>query len=369
MIGNKRKPAFTLVEVIVAMSLFAVLAVMTVQVFINVIQISKKVEIQQYVFTEAEAAMEKILREISRGTIDYDEYYSHEVLGETDYGQNYGAYKAVFYSPGDLGGPFAAPIWVDGGDGVTGSNCDTDVEYFPQTEDCEDFVYDSYDSNEGQHYYSDILVGSSNRANAVCTGPDACWNDNGYAVQQELYLIDSSGSRKMIIAIEDRLNSEGDSEYVVSMLEMTGDDLDGDAITDYWGCDSSYDCDDRTVCHEDPVGGGNLDYEVPNESVDLSDGAIDDGDFEPITPANLNIVELTFFIAPLEDPYRAFSEDSYAVQQHPHVIVTMTVAPSYDLTKGMLGTDWTLTLQGVASTVVFDEVPSEYKGEWRWTNC
>ncbi|MBU1018566.1 MAG: hypothetical protein ABII07_04325, partial [Patescibacteria group bacterium] len=174
-----------------------------------------------------------------------------------------------------------------------------------------------------------------------------------YSVQDELYLINGAGSRKVIFALEEK----EDGERVISMLEMVGyDDEDGDGVMDFWGCSEDY------VCNQDDAHG----YDVPEEDNDLEAGPIDDGEFEPVTPGNLNIVDLTFFVAPLEDPYRAFAEGEDVIQQYPHVVVVMTVAPSVGLTQGLLGEDWTLTIQGVASANVFGVVPSEYRGGWRW---
>lgn len=328
---NKTKLGFSLLEVVIAMTIFAFLAVMTVMIFTNTSKMSRKIEVQEYVFTEAEAAMEKILREIQRSTVDYEEYYSWLVLEAEDYGENYGAYGATFYDPG-TGGPVLTPNF-GGGDGADGLDCDEDDEYFFGM-DCLDLVDDTYDTDTGEHY-----AGNSDRANAFC---EACDLEVGDSSQSELYLIDGVGERKVFFALEDKENGE----KVISMLVMEGDDVDMDGISDYWGCSDDYVCVDALA--------------------DLSDASIEDDDFEPITPGNLDVIALDFYIAPLEDPYRAFAEEENAILQHPHVIVVMTVAPSEDLTKGLLGADWTLTLQGMASASVFDVVPSEYRGAWRW---
>ncbi|MFA6528405.1 MAG: prepilin-type N-terminal cleavage/methylation domain-containing protein [Candidatus Gracilibacteria bacterium] len=352
--------AFTLIEVIIAISIFAILAVITIQIFSNISYVSRSVEVQQYVFSEGEAVMEKLIREVQRSAIDYEEYYSRTVLESTYYGQNYGAYGASFYSPGDDGGPLTIPGGV-GGDGITGTSCGASIDYF-FTEDCEDFEIDSYDSNTGAHYYTGSLDGFPDEANAFCEGDDPVdCDDVGYSLQDELYLIDSGGIKKTIFVPEEK----DDGGYAISMLEMDGVDVDGDAISDYWQCASDYVCGD-TANHyvylkETLTGSG---YVVPEYDADLQ-GSIDDDEFEPITPEGLDIIDLHFFITPLEDPYRAFAENDQAVLQHPRVTIVMTVAPSADLGQG-LGSDWSLTLQGTASTAVFDVVPSEYKGCWRW---
>lgn len=359
---TKKKSGFSLVEIIIATTLFAVLAISASQMYINLSRMERKIEVQEYVAAEAKAAMEKITGKLQDSTInytvDYEEYYSRLVLEDTDYGQNYGAYGATFYDPGD-GGPIAI-VWGEGGDGITGASCNADNEYF-FTEDCEDFVLNSYDTNTGRHYYSDD-VGLETKANAFCEGAVDCGDSENY-FHDELYLIDSSGTQKVIFALEEKDNGE----KVLSMVEMEGVDVDGDAITDYWRCDDDgYNCNTCSVPHYNPVIDGFEDYSVPCED-DLSDS--DDiyaDDFEPIMPSNLNVIDLSFYIAPLEDPYRAFSETNNAAQGHPYVIVTMVVAASESLTEGILGGDWTVTLTEEISTNVFDVVPSEYKGGWRW---
>jgi len=356
-VENKiQKKGFTLIEIVIAISIFAILAVTSVTIFTNISRMSRKVQVQEYVFTEAEAAMEKILREIQRSTIDYDEYYSQLVLDFVVYGQNYGVYGSTFYDPGSGGGPLTS--YDGGGDGIDGDDCTYDSEYF-FTEDCQSLDTSTYDVNFGVHPVS----GDELSMNALCT--TAGCDDIGNSLQSQLYLIDGSASRKVMLALENFTNDLGDQESVIYMLEMTGTDVDNDGITDYWACADSYTCQD-SVRHYNSDGSTYEDYAVPEAQLDLEVGDLDDGDFEPITPVGMNIVELSFYIAPFEDPYRAFSETDQSVQQHPHVIVYMTVAPSSDMTQGFLGEEWTLTLQGTASVGVFDSVPSEYRGWWRY---
>ena len=311
--------------------------------------------------------MEKILREVQRSTIDYEEYYSQIVLSEYYYGQNYGAYGSTFYDLGG-GGPLSelTALVTAGGDGIDGTDCSGTMpydEYF-FTEDCEGLDSSTYDTNMGLH----PTAGDELSENALCETVDCDGVEN--ALQTELYLIDSSASRKVIFALESFTNDIGDDEQVISMLALTGDDVDGDGITDYWECSEEYTCENDSVNHwyyySDPDVLTSQSYNIPEGSMDLTSGGIDDDDFEPITPSGMNVVELYFYIAPFEDPYRAFSETDQSVQQHPHVIVYMTVEPSSELTQGLLGEDWTLTLQGSASAAVFSDVPSEYQGWWRW---
>ena len=338
------------------------MSVMTVQIFVNITRMSKKVEIHQYVFTEAEAAMEKVLREIERSTIDYEEYYSHLVLGNAEYGVDYGAYGAEFYDPG-VDGPAGFDLNTLIAEPFYGVCCDDGCasEYHSSIASCTaGYEYDSYDAATYVHPYDADYNNSGQylAENALCeVGP--C-GDVDNAHQDELYLIDGDGVRKVIFALEDKADAEG----VLSMIEMEGVDEDGDGISDYWQCSSDYTCTDTNKVYEvDGIAWRKL--TIPN-GADLTNGNENDDDFEPVSPSSLSVLDLNFFITPFEDPYRADGEGHPSVQQHPHVIVTMTFAPADDLTKGYLGEDWTLTIQGTASAGVFDEVESEYRGYWRW---
>ncbi len=151
------------------------------QIFLNISRTNKKIEIQEYVFTEASAALEKMLREVSRSTVDYSEYYSMQVLGGTNYyGQNYGIYGALFYDPGTDGGPH--DVSWDGGDGIY---CDDGVSEYFFTEDCDDFLVDSYDLDTGTNPYDGL---ATDDYNAFCEGSGDC-DSVLESVRDELYLI------------------------------------------------------------------------------------------------------------------------------------------------------------------------------------
>jgi len=358
---KNQNSAFTLVEIMIATTIFAMVVIMGSQVYTNITQMSRKIEIQEYVFSEAEAAVSRIVREVQRSTVDYEEYYSRNVLWDENYGQNYGAYGSVFYDPG-TGGPLDDLVTLiedsgdgkTGGDGIDGASCDADDEYF-FTEDCTDFDTDTYDTSTGQHQYS----GAADDYNAFCVDEGDC-NQFEWGFHNELYLIDAAGEKKVIFVLE---NKDGDEENVISMVVLDGVDVDGDNISDYWECNEDYTC-TVTVTHDDPDG-VDVEYLVPDEG-DLTNEDIDDDNFEPITPDSLNVTELSFFISPSEDPYRAFAEADQVTQQHPEVTVMMAIEPSAEVTSGLLGDEWSVIVQRNASAIVFDVVPSEYKGLWRW---
>lgn len=96
----KKRRGFTLIEIIIAMTLFAMIAAMGTTFFVQISRIYKRVTLQNQLLNESEFVMERLRQTIGENTLDYEEYYSHTVDGETNYGQNYGDYGAQFYSGG-----------------------------------------------------------------------------------------------------------------------------------------------------------------------------------------------------------------------------------------------------------------------------
>ena len=125
--------------------------------------------------------------------------------------------------------------------------------------------------------------------------------------------------------------SEGTGE--LSYLKMNGTDANGDGIME------SFECAPETPC----------------------DGAIPlDADFVSLVSPRTKITTMKFFISPLEDPRKAFSEDTVEVQMQPHVTILLKVEP---MDQGNLNKDNipTFTLQTTVSSRVQGEVFS-YQG-------
>jgi hypothetical protein len=86
--------------------------------------------------------------------------------------------------------------------------------------------------------------------------------------------------------------------------------------------------------------------------------------FVPISPLRTTVTKLHFYIAPLEDPRKAFAETdpALAIQQQPHVTIVMTLTPAASELTGYAETPPSVTLQNTVSSRVYNEVKS-YTGD------
>ena len=95
-----QKKSFTLIEIIMAASLFAAISVLGAVIFINVIKAQKQLTLENAIYEDARFMMERIAREIRQNTVDYEEYYNRLIGGTVHYGERQGCYASRFYNPG-----------------------------------------------------------------------------------------------------------------------------------------------------------------------------------------------------------------------------------------------------------------------------
>ncbi len=301
------------------MTVFVMLATTGIMLLSEVAKISREVEMKEYLYTEVQATMEKMSRIIQDSAIDYEEYYSRIIVQSGDisgepfgdsstYGDYYGFYHAQFF---------------DGTGNETGIN---------------------------------PAGGTDNTANAMCEGTPNCSDNTTLHEVTELYLIDGSGTEKTLFVLE---QDDIDGNSGLAMLKMDGykHDQDSDGFIDAWVCASDYDCTGEEIL--DPDTGGIIgSHPDPNDRIDDRDS----DNFIPITPSKLHIDELHFYLAPIEDPFKAFAEDQSSasstetmghVQIHPNVIIT--IVASY-VDNGIVGPS--MTTQTSISTGVYHKIPT-----------
>ena len=353
--------AVSIVELIIAMTIFLVLITTGLTMVSQVSKAAKKVEMEEYLTTEGQALLEKIAREIQVSAIDYEEYYSRQVLGALNYGANYGEYHKQFFNPGNPNStPSALP--PKGPEiGGYGAYCADGITAYPGPipasiiVPCYPFL-DTFDFEVGAHPFTGDPSNPSPEpeiANALCEGTSAnnCSSTLLLHEVDELYLINKAGNQKIIIAVEEGGTTEADA---VAILSLTGTDNDGDGIVESWTCDPEFDC-TTTTPHSD----------------DISDGR-DDIVFIPYSPKNLDIQWLKFYISPIEDPFKGYNEISSdvfeSVQQQPRVTIVMnakyqlydkTGAPvSFTRTTDYIGDPPEITFQTTVGTGVTNEIPA-----------
>lgn len=296
---NQTKKAVSLPETIIAITLFSIIAGISIQFLDQLSKGQRKTEMQEYVAEEAWRVLEELGDSIKASALDYEEYYSRKV--NTTFGENYGAYHEAFFNPTS--------------DYDTGSN-----------------PYGGSGSNPEE-------------ANAFCPiaalSDPSCGTDNSLHARNELFLINGEGTRRTYFVVVDN---------ALAKVELVGTDTDQDALIDTWACAPEYTC-------TGPITSTGT---LPNPA-----------DFVRLTPINLFVEDLTFFVSPLEDPFKGFNETGAAfesVQQQPKVTIVLNAR--YQLFDGngdpipttainqYIGPAAETQVQGTFSTGVFNVIPT-----------
>lgn len=362
------RKGFTLTEVLVAMSLFAVVATIATTVLMDIVQLERKSSVQNAIYEDARLIFQQISNEIQAGTIDYEEYYSMNVVQKKKlpaegpyYGINYGVYASRFFDPGKSHDP--APNNVAKNPDDLGVECS-----FPDPlladKDCEIYFTNSADFDTGQNPYEGSGL-AWNAASSVCDSkvlvPCAVLSN----VMSELYLIDSSGTHKTILA-KKKMTVTDDA---IGIVRMTGHDLDQNGIVDVFGCDPEFICEKANIfsaikypfIQNMAAAAGSAYLATNNISLPKQSDLNDPFDpnvshFIPITPQRVSVKDLKFIINPLEDPYRAYSEEN--MQTHPTVTVVMTLGLSAKAKKDYPGDFADITIQTTVAVGVIGKIDS-----------
>lgn len=345
----KCQRGLTLIELLVSISLFTAAGLLVMTVFINIIRIQGRLNLENAIYEDGRFMMERISRAARNNTIDYEEYFN-KAMGPgvspagNQYGDLYGCYAAQFYNPGD--DPTVSP-------GHLGAYCNDNTLYSGQ----ECVVYKpSVDLNTGLFPYLGKVGGVS--SNAFCPktdGASCTWTASNSYQQPQLYLINKDGNSKTIFALK-KVKSSPTDEYALAEVEIQGEDVNHDGVTEKWrGCASNtYCCKSGYNCQV--VGMTSLEqYLAPTvfDSTKIYTG------FVPISPLRTAVTGLKFTISPADDPRKAFAKGGGTMVQ-PKVTISLTVQPSaVELAKFGNPTDIpTLTLQTTISSRVQSEVKS-----------
>jgi type II secretory pathway pseudopilin PulG len=349
----------TLIELLVAIGLFATVSLLALQVFVNVTRIQGRIALENAIYEDSRFMMERITRAIRNNAIDYDEYFNKGLDSANQYGDLYGCYAAQFYNPG-TGKPVTPkdPSHLNDTPGMLGALCNDDAAYQGQ-DNC--VVYKpSVDLNTGVFPYTGYPNNTTTKdsSNAFCPKiyNGACTVNSAQQSVQELYLIDKDGKIKSIFAKKKIKNfGSGKDEYALGFLKLAGKDSNNDGITEQWRncggaktfcCASGFDCKDS-----DKV--GTLENTLDGVANGIYTG------FVPISPLRSNVADLRFTISPTEDPRKAFAEGQSVVAQ-PEVNIVLTVRPSQDQLNKYGNFDIsdipTITLQTTVSTRIQSEV-------------
>lgn len=325
----KKTSGYTLIEVIVAVGIFVSMITLTTSITINFYNAQKKERIRNVLIEETQYLANRIANLIRNNTISYDEYSSDNreqgIVGSRNnitYGNDQLSYEDNFYYY-----PTCEPGEKDGEDlNLDGVVCDHSDE-------------DTF--NEGYfNTNADNDRANDDETEAALHQITGATNTNGHE-QFELYLVDSTGTKRTLLR---RMSNGVDDD--------NDETVDEDGET-FWetGTDGNIDGGERIgileiTAESDIDGDGILDFES-EETNFRGDGnsTIETSDFIPISPRTIDIVDLRFFIAPLDDPRKAFAETGKDVQIQPHVTILLKTRPGKRFMRQLPGQPFEISMQ------------------------
>lgn len=405
------KKGFTLIEVIVVLTIFGIVGLVSVTTFLTAFRIGQRSTIQNALLDDARYVMNTIAAEIQAGTIDYEEYFNQCVIGgscpndaiKTDYsefGNNHGLYNWQFKYGGQVkaGGPddgfgntcqdqfrkYRDYPHVDEDDPLpspTSTSCITGPLSFSDDVDTgmnpnenngffdEPFTSSAVCAGHYQDFFDDynsdtdsgtgITPGTSQRTCSESGPADEFYTQITNYIFNELYLINEAGDRKTIIGSEYVTDKKDKAVSKVEMVKTIQAEQDGKSYPlTAFTCADGYKCTTNDV--EKFFNGISFTESISfPDRVDFYDNDMDEmfDDFVPISPLRLNIKKLNFVISPLEDPRRAFGENDPNIQMQPQVTILMEVEPSTAFKFPFISDNFNLKLQSTVTAGVLKEVP------------
>ncbi len=369
------KRGFTLVEVLIAVSLFTLVAVLSSDVLADVVGLERRTAVENDLYEDVQVVLQQLTKEIQNGTIDYEEYYSMKVIQAKEhvkpidgsyYGINYGAYGSRFYNPGKR---------FDAAPAKNPNDLGLECSVFADDGSCSIYWTHSADINMGKNPFDDVGNSSAFCDRGFKNCGAAADLAQGIADVDELYLIDKTGTKKTIIAKKLVRSVAGVvvDDYVLGLMRMEGRDMDQNGVVDIFSCAKEFDCYDGEETNDifnaikypfiqDKHAAAGSDYLSDNvvslaQKADLTkpfDPATTQ--FIPISPLRSSVKSLRFIISPIDDPYRAYAEDGMLAQ--PSVTIILTMGLSSEAEKDYPGTFKDITVQTTVAAGVKNKIES-----------
>ena len=100
--SHRRKKGFTIIELMVSLTILTFLSLGTARIYLNYTASTRDLKAANLLYEEARFLMEKIVREVRLGAIDYEQYFNKNLAipldGDTGtYSDNYCRYDSFFY--------------------------------------------------------------------------------------------------------------------------------------------------------------------------------------------------------------------------------------------------------------------------------
>lgn len=294
---------FTLIEVLIATSIFSMIMIMVAQFYGNTFAGSRRAQAELQLYQSSRNAISLLADEMGHSTIDYQKYWE----------RNEESSVAGFTAENTI------------------KTCDNPLQSIPPTPNPNGvaalFIAKNYrfqcidseknatvglkngrlDCSKDSDYDDNPAYGQC--PDAIEAGKASLWNStignkwNGSASGSILFLVDESG--------EERTWFRKNNNNQLEILRLHGYDTDNDDVRETWICEKNFECNGS-------VSDGTL-------TTGKKPTTIDDG-WLAITPATLSITTFDFIISPTKDPYKAFRNDNAQLQ--PHILLYFSAQPS-----------------------------------------
>lgn len=348
----RKTSGFTLVELVISLAVLTLILLFSFSIYDNFFDTLRNLRANNLVYEESRYLMNRMVQEVRDHTVDYEEYYNqsklkhqfpenYAYLRNEIYGQNYCEYSRQFYDSG-----------TDGEIGTLD------------------------DQNTGQRNLIDPADGISAIPPAIGF-LNALGNDTASPLQNDLFLINVSGDRRVYLKRIEGSDALGNSIGQVGILELIGKDFgvdhlnafdphldgslpigdcqtdlgEGDGRIDTWICAPGYPCQTEAFINAD-LCSGTLHKMVYDPSLP------DDSSFVAISPKTLDVVDLQFVVSPMDDPRKAYKANELQLQ--PSITLKLTVRAAQSLTQRLRTVRQpTLSLNSSISTRIYSEIVSE----------
>ena len=303
------KKGFTLVEILVVMSIFSLVSMVALNAFFSTYKVQMQSSTTNALISESRVLMDKVTRIVEENKIDYEEYfyqcneekqcplinYENQVAEGSEFGREDGLYTWQFYDPGFRD----ADLTEEDSQGLVCQNDNGDSIDYPNNECAsgplrfsEDIHIGSFFIAQGNAFSINGVFNKNNPLDGQDTEAAKEYVDanSGSVIVSELYLKSMDGNKKTIIGRE--LNGEN---AMLSVLELISSENEKDAgnikSSKKFTCAPNYDCGiDEMGLRSDFYDNNNLFKQA-----------------KPISPFRLNVESLWFQLSPLNDREQNFA--------------------------------------------------------------
>lgn len=362
-----QRGGFTLVEVLIATSILAIVGGLVTGLFSTIMRHKDSSSSSQLLADDGRIMLTQIARDIQTNTVDYDEYYNEALYGATESdgkpfpGQRFGEYASRFYT-------------------VTDSSKNTTGGCSKDTTSCISVGANPSDNTFVHTANAFRQAGKATLANLLCDN-DGNSTVSGYNIEcvKRLFLISGDGLKRTFLAPKQvSYPNQSAKTSLLSKVVLSRLDKKGDAMPAGFRCDPPWCPTDGpgkveiSIANYKNSSGAVLknvkNMRIPNMDAltkSLTNNGIADAyanDFLPLSPSRTNITDLKFYISPVEDPHKGFSEDLFAagaterVSHQPSVTIVLTVEPASNQISGTKFPP--MTLQTTVTPGSFTDVPS-----------